>query len=293
MATRLYFASSGLPAVSPAITADWDAHVNVARRPLNATNGGSAMATVTYTPDAADHLVAGRAHVVQFVSDVLPPQVIPAQTVKLQVRAAEANAGNNLFLAWKVFAISSDGGTVLGTLVAVRADGTEAATALTSRSDSATSAEFIGAEPFRLVVELGFSGTPTASSGVQGHNGSMSFGEDGAADLPEDDIATGALNPWVQFSQNLTFRIGSSYAGFAFDGVCSGGDHVTLDISFNGGQPRSVVYTVDQIREPLSALSDDEKEAIALVLLKLHFAGKTRAEAQAELSGPGGVMLVI
>lgn len=206
MATRLYFPSSGVAPVSPLISAvDWSAHVNAQRLPLNAVNGGSAINTLTYTPDAADHLVAGRAHVAQFVSDLLPPQDIPDQQVKIQVRIAEVHAGNNLALAWKIYAVSEDGQTVLGTLLPIRVDATEAGTALTNRGDSATTTQVTIAENFRLVIELGLSGTPAAASGIQGHNGSFSFGENAAADLPEDDATTGALNPWIQFAQNMKF----------------------------------------------------------------------------------------
>lgn len=208
MATRLYLPSAGSPAVSPAISAtDWNAHINVVRFPLNAVNGGSAIATTTFTPDAADHLVAGRAHVAQFVSDVLPPQAIAAQVVKLQLRASEANAGNNLFVNWKIYAVTEDGQTELGTLLAVRADGTEVGTALTNRADSATTTAFSATQNFRLVLELGLGGTPANTTGVQGHNGSMSFGEAAATDLPEDDVATGALNPWIQFAQSFKFDL--------------------------------------------------------------------------------------
>lgn len=207
MATRLYLPSTGSAAVSPSISADWSGHVNVARRPLNAVNGGSVMNTLAFAPDAADHLVAGNAHFVQFVSDVLPAQTIAAQTIKLQVRAAEDNAGNNLFLAWKLYAVSEDGQTALGNLVSLRTDGTEVATALTNRADSVTSTQFVADKNFRLVLEMGLNGTPVNTTGTQGHNGSLSFGENAATDLPEDDAATGALNPWLQFSRNIKYWV--------------------------------------------------------------------------------------
>lgn len=205
MATRFYLPSTGAAAVSPTISAaDW-AHINTVRRPLNAVNGGSAIATIVYQPDAADHLVAGRAHFVQFVSDVLPPQTIAAQLVKLQVRAAEDHANNNLFVNWAIRACSEDGSSLLGTLLSVKADATEPTTALTNRGDTATTTAFSTIQNFRLVLEIGLGGTPVVTTGTQGHNGSLSFGESAATDLPEDDAATGALNPWVQFAQNLQF----------------------------------------------------------------------------------------
>jgi hypothetical protein len=260
---------------------------------MNAINGGSVINTLTYAPDAADHLVAGAAHVAQFVSDLLPPQDIPAQQVKIQTRVSEANANNNLALAWKIYAAAEDGQTVLGTLLPLRVDATEVGTALTNRGDSATTTQVTIAQNFRLVAELGWSGTPVVTTGVQGHNGSFSFGENAATDLPEDDVATSALNPWIQFSRNLKIGVGGSFVGFAFDHVCDGGGHVELDVSFNGGSARNVVYMVDELREPLSSLTDDEMEQAALLLLKLHSAGKSRAQIQASLTAPGGVVVVI
>lgn len=286
MATRFYFPASGAAAVSPAISAvDW-AHINVLRRPLNAVNGGSAIATTTYSPDAADHLVAGRAHVAQFVSDVLPPQTIAAQLVKLQVRAAETIATNNLFLNWKIYAVTEDGQSVLGTLLAVRADGTEVGTVLTNRADSATTSAFSSVVNFRLVVEIGLGGTPTASASVDGHNGSMSFGENAATDLPEDDASTAALNPWVQFSQNLELKQGKSVS-YEFVRRCAGGAHTTFNVTFGGGVSQEITYDTDQLSAPLSDMTSDEKQKLTEYLLRTHFAGTTRQQKIDELNaGP-------
>lgn len=53
----------------------------------------------------------------------------------------------------------------------------------------------------RLVFEFGLGGTPTAAGGVQGHNGSLSFGDPfTTADLPEDETTTTASCPWFEFS---------------------------------------------------------------------------------------------
>ena len=138
---------------------------------------------------------------------ILEPQIIPAQQVKLQVRCRELATSDNLFLSWKIYAVSDDGQTVLGTLVAVKADGTEPPGAtLTNRGDSATTVAFTSTRSFRLVVEVGLGGTPTLAAAVDGHNGELSFGEAAATDLPEDDNATAALNPWIQFSRSLALR---------------------------------------------------------------------------------------
>lgn len=71
--------------------------------------------------------------------------------------------------------------------------------------------------------------------------------------------------------------------GYQFVENCAGGGHTTIAVSFNGGAAKNVVYTTDELRQPLSALTTDERETLALLVLKLHFAGKTRAQAKTEL----------
>lgn len=79
---------------------------------------------------------------------------------------------------------------------------------------------------------------------------------------------------------------------YTFVSRCDGGGHTTLDISVNGNPDRRVVYTVDEIREPLSSLTQEEREQLALLILKVHFAGKTRAQMASEFqAGPVTVTL--
>lgn len=68
---------------------------------------------------------------------------------------------------------------------------------------------------------------------------------------------------------------------------CQGGGHVTVDVTVNGGASRRVAYTVDEIRAPLAELSHEDRETLALLILKLHFAGRTRGQMVTEFqSGP-------
>jgi hypothetical protein len=74
---------------------------------------------------------------------------------------------------------------------------------------------------------------------------------------------------------------------YAFVSRCSGGGHTILDITLNGGATRRVAYATDDIREPLTALSDDERAQLALLILKVHLAGKTRPQIVSEFNaGP-------
>jgi hypothetical protein len=99
--------------------------------------------------------------------------------------------------------VSSDGSTVRGVLVG--SAGTPRTfdslpTNLTNRSDSTTSTEVIAQAGDRLVIEIGTGGDPGLSGA---HDSSLGFGDSAASDLPEDITTTTALNPWVEFAEDL------------------------------------------------------------------------------------------
>lgn len=74
---------------------------------------------------------------------------------------------------------------------------------------------------------------------------------------------------------------------YTFVSRCAGGGHTAFDVSLNGGTARRVVYTTDELRSPLNALTNDEIEKFTLVWLKVHMSGKTRPEMVAEVqAGP-------
>lgn len=79
---------------------------------------------------------------------------------------------------------------------------------------------------------------------------------------------------------------------YTFVSRCAGGGHTALDISLNGGAANRVVYTTDEIRDPLSNLTQDQRETLALLILKVHMAGKTRAQMVTEF-GAGPVTVTI
>lgn len=208
MAQKWYLRSSGTPDISPTVTADWE-HIEASplRLTTSPTGGSTSLSSKAYSPDAADHLVNADAHVIQYISaETLAAQTISAQTVSLAVQCLESNAGNNVFLTWKIYIVNAAGTSVLGTLLAIRRDATEMATTRTNRTDSATTTEVTTSEAGRLVIELGCGGTPTGAGGVQGHNCTLFHGDNSATDLPADDAdTTTTKRPWVQFTNDLTF----------------------------------------------------------------------------------------
>jgi len=79
---------------------------------------------------------------------------------------------------------------------------------------------------------------------------------------------------------------------YTFVDRCAGGGHTRLDVAVNSGVARRVVYTTDEIRSPLSELSENDREALALLILKVHFAGRTRAQMVSEFQAGGGTVTV-
>lgn len=74
---------------------------------------------------------------------------------------------------------------------------------------------------------------------------------------------------------------------YTFVDRCSGGGHTRFDISVNGGAAQRVVFDTDDLRAPLSQLTDEQRERAMALILKIHFAGRTRAQIITELNaGP-------
>jgi hypothetical protein len=74
---------------------------------------------------------------------------------------------------------------------------------------------------------------------------------------------------------------------YTFVDRCAGGGHTRLDVSFNGAAAERIVFTTDEIREPLSNLTREQRETLVLLILKMHLAGRTRQQIVTEFNqGP-------
>jgi hypothetical protein len=74
---------------------------------------------------------------------------------------------------------------------------------------------------------------------------------------------------------------------YTFVSRCAGGGHTTLDISLNGGPASRVVYDTDDVIAPLANLTTEQRQTLALLIIKVHEAGKTRAQIVTEFNaGP-------
>ena len=213
MSTRLYF-SETLPSPvtppAPSGGSEWEHIVSpIPARLLAMMPDFSSLTTTAYTPDAADHLTNQDACHRQYISEMLEAQTLTG-TVTGQFQALEAHANNQLFLSCKILVISQDGLTTRATLMALTwSSASEVGTSIANRTFPSTSlTNYTCVKGDRLLIEIGLGGNvTTATTGVQGHNGSLRFG--GVAttgDLPVNNTQTGATyRPWMQFSMDVKF----------------------------------------------------------------------------------------
>lgn len=65
--------------------------------------------------------------------------------------------------------------------------------------------------------------------------------------------------------------------------TCAGGGHLHVEASLNGGAAQGYAFDTDEMRAPLSELTEEERAAFVKVLLKIRLAGLTRAQARTVL----------
>lgn len=207
--TRFYLPSTGAAAVSPAFDVGWEDTSIASRLATVTTRINSVMTTVSFTDlDGTDRDILFR----QWVSARLDGAfAVPADLVFLQMRGLETLATQDMFLTWSVKVVSEDGLTVRGTVLAIRRDGAELDTVLTNRSDIVAGASVSALNGDRFVFEIGTGGDPLVS-----HDSDLSIGDDSSTDLPQDDIATAADNPWIELPGRYAFQ--AEVAGAALIG---------------------------------------------------------------------------
>jgi hypothetical protein len=194
----------------------WNLHINTVSRPLNFTRGDTALTTLAYDPDAADHLVDGNSMIAQFVSQILPPQSIPAQQILWGARMLEAAASNNLFPMLRLYGCNAAGDTNLGTILAGTRQATELGTSITGACYAQAGSAVTFNEPWRLVAEWGVGGLPV-NSATDTHNASIAFGDPlatGAGNLPQQGDTT-ACPALILFSEDILTSFGGDGAVLA------------------------------------------------------------------------------
>jgi hypothetical protein len=207
MASRFRLPASGTPidGITPAVQSY--THAGTTRRRL-AEFDSSALATEAVTPDGADHGGAGDTLHAQFVSDPMAAGIafVTSDTVSYALQGLEPSANNNLFIQLWVGVYSEDGSTLRAELLSKSLDGTELGTVLAARLSSHNlTAGYTTVAGDRLVVEFSVQGSPGGGGGVQGHNASLRWGNNGTSGdiVNEDETGTG-FNPWIEFSRDIT-----------------------------------------------------------------------------------------
>lgn len=202
---RFYLPSTSAAApVSPAKDAGWEAEASsgFARLVMSPTKSNSAMATQSHLDnDATDQDICFRT----YCYGPLAAQAINAQAVRWTIRAQEAAAGRNLFLAWVLKVVSSDGSTLRGTVLGLTVDNTEINdAALESRTSGGTSTLVNALAGDYLIAEFGVSGDPAIG---QDHDSDLRWGDPtGGADLDQSDIDTGDDAPWLDFAEDIVLE---------------------------------------------------------------------------------------
>lgn len=207
MATKLYLPSDNIaPAFEPAAIGGWEDTSLINYTTMPTIKRSSAMTTASF----ADASAANRDILFKiFVSAELTAgqTVTGSQAIKLQARCSQVAATNNMLLT-VVLAIwnSSNPAAAAKAMVGTVRDNVEAATSLTNRQHTTTSAagNYTTVAGDYVVLQLGMGGDPDVGSD---HDSSLRFGDAAASDLPEDDTDTTDLNPWVQLTDTLTFII--------------------------------------------------------------------------------------
>lgn len=65
-----------------------------------------------------------------------------------------------------------------------------------------------------------------------------------------------------------------------FEAVCSGGNHVTIGATVNAGPKRSAEFSIDELRDDLSAA---EREDLMRLIVRAALTGLTKAQARSKL----------
>lgn len=70
----------------------------------------------------------------------------------------------------------------------------------------------------------------------------------------------------------------------SLDRVCPSGGHVHLKVSIDGGAQVPVTFNADDLRRPMSEVTQEERDAFVAMALRLHFIGRTRNQMRTELT---------
>lgn len=208
MATRFYLPSSGSsPLPSLAGHTGWatDATPNQ-RFPMRTFKATTANTEFSESTTAASQERIN----IQFVSPQITAQTFAStDTYNGIIKCKEDNANRNMFLASVCYIVSNDGSTIRGTLYNDTAGSSDIEFPTTANEATrAISDAFIGAhtevtsqDGDYIVLEIGIACNGSATAGT----GTQQLMDDNANDYAFTTGLTTDLNPWFEFSKNITF----------------------------------------------------------------------------------------
>lgn len=206
MATRFYLPSSGTsPVTTLSQHSGWFTNVAPANKfPTYTTKQGTAL-----TNFVSQSLTAGTAfEVCQFQYISPPMQAITISGNRTGViRCLESAAGVDVFWSVIIYVITRNGSSIRGTLVddslAAFNDIEWATSAATRKTASvAFTSSVVCSDGDRVVIEFG---PGTAVGHASTGTGTMRVGDAAATDFALTTGLTTDLNPWIEFSDTITF----------------------------------------------------------------------------------------
>lgn len=215
MVTRFYLPANGIAPVSPTFSASWEETASANRYMTFPFKTSTTLATTTiaHVNAAVNDQLA-----VQYVSEPIVAATISG-TVKGIIRVSESVATNDCRAQLVIKVVSNDGTVERGVLIAENADAlsNEYATSLTNRKfplnwtgSGATVSNVVAQDGDRIVIEIG-TRFHAATAAI---TASYRLGDSNSTDCAENETSTSDFNPWIEFSQDLSFiRTGTLVTG--------------------------------------------------------------------------------
>lgn len=213
MATRLYLPASGTPAITPTPSTSWNVTTGFAALPTSTTKSNTALAAGT----ARSHPLVAVQNALDrvYVSDTLDSSQGINGTFSAVVRGIQSSTAGNWWLNIILRVVSGDGSIETGVLhpgsaatSAVATVGDEAeelvsATAATRIKNALSLIPVTANAGDRILIEVG--GRADAA-GQTARTYTLNYGDPTAtADYALTSGLTTLLDPWVEFSQTITF----------------------------------------------------------------------------------------
>lgn len=208
--SRLYITSTAFTDGSPTPVAGWENTASGIYVQSGLTKASSAMTTkqVTLGGSANDDYWFLTAVTAPLASGSL---FTTGDVIKAQIRANEANANMDAKVDCGVRIFNQAMDTVRATLRTIFQSGSEPTTTYRNITLSTTSSStYTTVTGDRVVMEFG--GRKVTNIGAF----QLSYGDDSATDLGENETDTSAFNPWLEFpSTTISLASSSNYGGKA------------------------------------------------------------------------------